>query len=30
MPKGKGHSKGCRCNFCKAPAGGKKKKRGKR
>lgn len=30
MPKGKGHGRGCRCNFCKAPAGGKKKKGGKR
>lgn len=25
MPHGKGHKRGCRCNFCKAKAGGKKK-----
>jgi hypothetical protein len=32
MPKGKGHGKGCACNFCKAPAGfpPKKKKGGRR
>lgn len=28
MPHGKGHKRGCRCNFCKAKPGFKGKKKG--
>jgi hypothetical protein len=30
MPKASNHRKGCKCGFCRAPAGGPKKKRRRR